>query len=161
MKHPQGLQPLPPEGAALFRAVRNGTVRDIEQLLGKGGDPNLRDSMTGDTPLRLAAGLNRLSIAKTLLEAGADPNLGNALDSMPLHVAVSGRQDRHGEERSPNLRLAQLLLAYGADPDARDCDGRKALDFAADPGPFVALLAKRLSKRLPASRAKPVAKERL
>ncbi len=161
MKHPQGLQPLPPEGAALFKAVRNGTVRDIEQLLRKGGDPNLRDPMTGDTPLRLAAGLNRLSIAKTLLEAGADPNLGNALDSMPLHLAVSGRQDRHGEERSPHLRLAQFLLAYGADPDARDCDGRKALDFAADPGQFAALLAKRLSKRLPASRAKPVGKERL
>lgn len=93
MKHPQGLQPLSPEDAALFRAVRNGTLRDIKQLLGKGGDPNLRDPMTGDTPLRLAAGLNRLSIAKTLLEAGADPNLGNALDSMPLHLAVSGRQD--------------------------------------------------------------------
>ncbi len=127
-------------------------MRDIEQLLVKGGDPNLREPMTGDTPLRLAAGLNRLSIAKTLLEAGADPNLGNALDSMPLHLAVSGRQDRHGEKQ---------LLAYGADPDARDCDGRKALDFAADPGQFAALLAKRLSKRLPAARAKPVAKERL
>ena len=161
MKQPQERKPLPPEGAALFRAVRNGTVRDIEQLLGKGGDPNLRDPMTGDTPLRLAAGLNRLSIAKTLLEAGADPNLGNALNSMPLHLAVSGLQDRYGEKRPPNLRLAQLLLAYGADPDARDCDGRKALDFAADPGQFVALLAKRLSKRLPAARAKPVAKERL
>lgn len=161
MEHPQGLQPLPPEDAALFRAVRNGTLRDIKQLLGKGGDPNLRDPMTGDTPLRLAAGLNRLSIAKTLLEAGADPNVGNALDSMPLHLAVSGRQDRHGEKRSPNLRLAQLLLAHDADPDARDFEGRKALDFAADPEQFAALLAKRLSKRLPASRAKRVAKERL
>lgn len=136
-------------------------MRDIEQLLGKGGDPNLRDPTTGDTPLRLAAGLNRLSIAKTLLESGADPNLSNALDSMPLHLAVSGRQDRHGEERSPSLRLARLLLAYGADPDARDCDGRKAVDLAADPGQFAALLAKRLSKRLPASLTKPVAKERL
>lgn len=161
MKHPQGLQPLPSEGAALFNAVRNARTRDVEQLLGKGCDPNLRDPLTGNTALRLAAGLNRLSISKMLLEAGANPNVGNVLDCMPLHVAVAALQNRDGEERPPNLRLAQLLLTYGADPDARDCDGRKAIDFAADPEQFAALLAKRLSKRLPLAPAKPVEKERL
>lgn len=161
MKHPQERQPLPPEGAALFKAVRSGTVRDIEQLLEKRGDPNLRDPMTGDTPLRLAAGLNRLSIAKTLLEAGADPNLGNALDSMPLHLAVSGLQDRHGEEQSPNLRLAKLLLAYGADPHARDFEGKSIMDCAAEPAKVAALFKKSLSKQLPATRAKPGQRERL
>lgn len=161
MKHPQGLQPLPPEGAALFRAVRNGTVRDIEQLLGKGGDSNLRDPLTGDTPLRLAAGLNRLSIAKALLQAGANPNIGNVLDSMPLHLAVSALQDAHGDSHAPNLRLASLLLDYGADQDARDFEGRKPIDFAADREQFSALLAKRLSKRLPAARAATPSPERL
>lgn len=161
MKNPRSLEPLSREAAALFKAVRDGAVREVEQLLGKGGSPNICDPGTGDTPLRLAAGLNYLSIAKTLLEAGADPNVGNALGSMPLHVAVSALQDRHGEERPPNLRLARLLLAFGADPYARDSDGRKAIDLAADPEQFTALLANVMSERLPNPRAKAADKERL
>lgn len=161
MEHPQGRKPPSPEAVALFKAVRDGAVRDVEQLLGKGGSPNIRDPGTGDTPLRLAAGLNHLSIAKTLLEAGADPNVGNALGSLPLHVAVSALQDRHGEERPPNLRLARLLLAFGADPYASDSEGRKAIDLALDPGQFAALLAKIMSERLPNPRFEATDKERL
>ena len=161
MAFPQERRPLSPGAAALFKAVRDGAVRDVEQLLGKGGSPNICDPGTGDTPLRLAAGLNYLSIAKTLLEAGADPNMGNALGSMPLHVAVSALQDRHGEERPPNLRLARLLLGFGADPYASDSEGRKAIDLAADPEKFMELVVKSLSRRLPASRAKVKREERL
>jgi ankyrin repeat protein len=161
MKHPQERKPLPAEAAALFEVVKRGTMNDVKVLLGKGCDPNVRDPLTGNTPLRLAAGLNRLSIAKALLEAGADPNIGNALDTRPLHVAVAALQNREGEEHPPNLRLAQLLLTFGADPDARDYDGRKAIDFAADPERFAVLLAKRLSKRLPLAAAKPGGKNRL
>ncbi len=161
MKHPQERKPLPPEGVALFKAVRNGTIKSVEQLLGKGAVANVRDPLTGDTPLRLAAGLNRLAIARVLLEAGADPNVGNALGSMPLHVAVSPLQDGHGEERPPNLRMAALLLAFGADPYVSDSDGRKPIDLASDPEQFTALVGKRLNKSLPAARETTEPPERL
>jgi ankyrin repeat protein len=54
-----------------------------------------------------------------------------------------------------------LLLDYGAEPDARDFEGRKPIDFAADREQFSALLAKRLIKRLPAARATTEPPERL
>ena len=161
MHRPVGLTPLPPANVALFAAVRKGSVRDVEALLAKGVDPNVGSHVTAGTALLLAAGLNRLSIAKVLLEGGADPNKGNALGMCPLHVAVAPLQDVHGDERASNLRLARLLLSFGADPTARDSEGRNALDYARGSEKVSALLATSFAKKLPPTRRRRLARERL
>ena len=152
MSHPAGLKPLDPGSADLFAAVRKGTAREVMALLGKGVNPNTCDPLTKNTVLLVAAALNRLSIAKALLEAGANPNQGTALDTLPLHLAVAPLQDRHGNVRAPNLRMAHLLLSFGADASARDADGLSALQLAAEPEKFARLLARRLGKQLPPAR---------
>ena len=59
-----------------------------------------------------------------LIKAGADVNLRNDMGDTPLHV--NARFKLAGDEKS-----AICLLEHGADPDARNADGKTALLLAA------------------------------
>lgn len=148
---PEGFKLPPPKVAALHKAVKCGTLREVVALLQEGVDPNAVDELF-NVPLFHAAGRHRYYVARALLEAGADPNYINAVKSVPLHLTVSEvlvLKHGRGGLRPPSLRTAKLLLDYGADPDIADCDGQRAIDLAADPEAFRRLLAKRLGQRLP------------
>jgi ankyrin repeat protein len=73
-------------------------------------DPN------GETPLHRVADIRRApgaeagTMATLLLDRGADPNARNWDDVTPLHQAVRAR----------NLAVVEVLLARGADSNARD-----------------------------------------
>jgi ankyrin repeat protein len=72
-------------------------------------DPN------GETALHRVADLRQAptaaaAAAKLLLDRGADPDARNWDDVTPLHQAVRAR----------NLPVVEILLAGGADPNARD-----------------------------------------
>lgn len=147
---PEGLKLPPPKVAALHKAVKCGTLREVVALLQEGVDPNAVDELF-NVPLFHAAGRHRYYVARALLEAGADPNYINAVKTVPLHCAVPEVLVlKHGKGglRPPSLRTAQLLLDYGADPDIADYAGRRAIDLAADPEAFRLLLAKQAAKRL-------------
>jgi ankyrin repeat protein len=61
-----------------------------------------------------------------LLEAKADPNVKNMIKASPLMgCAADGRTS---DEES--CGYAKLLLEAGADPDARDEDGKDAMENA-------------------------------
>ena len=96
----------------------------------------LSDTVTGKTALCAAVEAKSLSMARFLLDAGADPNQGN-----PLLAAACAKSDlltllyqrganvnqanRHGETPlicaacSKNADAVSLLLQWGADPHAR------------------------------------------
>lgn len=114
-------------------------------LLKAGADPD-RAAPGERTPLETAINADRPDICTLLLEAGADPNLGN-----PMAQAISGNHKdiiellfRHGasmkgEAGGESLRLAAFkgdtalarrLLDAGADPRSRDKSGYTALDAA-------------------------------
>ncbi|KAG8506097.1 Cyclin-dependent kinase 4 inhibitor B [Galemys pyrenaicus] len=65
----------------------------------------------GDVALSCAAARGQVETVKQLLEAGADPNRVNRFGRRPIQVMMMG-----------NVRVAELLLLYGADPNCADPD---------------------------------------
>lgn len=85
-------------------ACRSAQPDVVELLVTHGADVSVRDR-AGNTPLHCAAESDCLSAAKTLLDAGADPNAGEAYWGWsPLHVAAG----------TASIDLLQLLVDYGA-----------------------------------------------
>ena len=87
----------------LMEAAREGHEEMVALLLFHDADINAITEETQETALSLACCGGCYEVAKFLLEAGADPNLGSA--STPL---MEASQEGH-------LELVQLLLKAGAD----------------------------------------------
>ena len=84
------------------------------------GDPNVRDSSTGRTPLHTAAMANAPKLIAGLLAAGADIEARDTYDMTPLHLAAQS-----------NAALAiDLLVDAGADLEARNRFRDTPLQFA-------------------------------
>ena len=122
------------DSAALVSVAGDGDAAMVETLLEFGADPNLKSNWWagGFHPLYAASG----AIADLLIEAGAIPDACAAarLDRLDLLRAMlsadpSRVHERGGDGQTP-LHFAEsreaidLLLAAGADPDARDIDHR-------------------------------------
>jgi ankyrin repeat protein len=106
----------------LTTALRTGDLTTIETLLSFGLDPKLPDRH-GQTPLRLALLSNQTKVVELLLARNVDPNapLDNSpFPAMPLEYALE-----YG-----SLRAASILIAAGANVDAKGPRGRTALHFA-------------------------------
>lgn len=90
----------------LHWAAHNGEVETIHRLLEVGAEINARGGHLKHTPLFTAA-VNRKNLAAgILLEAGADPNIGDhrmGYESTVLSYAI-------GESYPPNIELVKLLL---------------------------------------------------
>lgn len=99
----------------------------VQSLLDKGANPNLRDD-SGDPVLLTIAMLSLHEedgeIMKLLFAAGADPNITGKDGDTALMAA----------SRNGNTDLVKILLDAGAKPDLVDEDGFTALMRAADQG---------------------------
>ena len=73
---------------------------------------------------RGSEGSDLLTVARVLLDHGADPNEANPSNEAPLRVAAKGG----------NLPLVELLLEFDAEIDGTDDFKRTALHRAADGG---------------------------
>lgn len=104
----------------LHYAALEGTPGAVTLLLDAGADPNGLD----------AAGMHVLQmtsqdeVARLLIERGADPNRVAAPWGSLLHLAIN--------HQTPSR--VKLLLEAGADPRARDPQGRSCLDVARETG---------------------------
>jgi ankyrin repeat protein len=109
----------------LLYAAREGCLECAKALIGAGADVNLTDP-DGVTPL-LSALLNaHFDTAKYLLEAGAMVNKWDYWGRAPLYAAVDyntlphgGRPDRPSLDDTTPLRMIDILLAAGANPNAQ------------------------------------------
>lgn len=144
-------------GAPLSFAERCALGQEEEALQNLTADRALLEQRSGDghTPLGLAIFFGHGSLARKLIEAGADVNAAaaNAQQVAPLHAAAAvrdvetarallargadpnARQQQgftplHGAASRGDLEMAALLLAHGADRLARTDDGLTAADVA-------------------------------
>ena len=116
----------------VFEASAFGDVGRLRSLLAD--DPSLAMSVAGDgfTPLHLAAFFDGPDAARELVEAGADVDAHGTgwMTGTALQSAASAR----------NLPVAEVVVAAGADPDARQGQGWTPLHSAAHNGD-VAMIA--------------------
>ena len=107
-----GITPLP-------RAIHQEAI-DVVELLVERVDINEWDP-NGDLPLIITAAASSGASTVILLDAGADPNLVAARNSITALIEAS---------KSNNTEVVNLLLAAGADTEATDQFGRTALMYA-------------------------------
>uniref|UniRef100_A0A671NRJ9 Uncharacterized protein n=1 Tax=Sinocyclocheilus anshuiensis TaxID=1608454 RepID=A0A671NRJ9_9TELE len=81
---------------ALLDAARSSNTEEVIRLLAQGADPNTRHRL-GWTALMVAAMNRQHNAVKVLLEAGADPNLGDDFSSVYETAREKGVHSLEGE----------------------------------------------------------------
>jgi ankyrin repeat protein len=110
----------------LFEAAALGRFERLELVLSREPRAVSAFSPDGFTALHLAAFFAEAACARALLQRGADAEAvaRNAMGVRPLHSAVAGG----------SKEIVDLLLARGADPEARQRGGWTPLHAAAAAG---------------------------
>lgn len=109
----------------LGMATHFGNEDVVRFLLSSGADPNIQSQNGYNVyPLHAAIGSGFDSIAKMLIEAGAEVNVLQASRTSPLHLAA----------QSGNIDLIILLLENGAFVTVKNDMGKTASDLAAEKG---------------------------
>ncbi len=98
------------------------SAEDVRLLLGKGADPNVREPVTGRTPLFEASWAGNIKAMNDLLKAGADITAQDFEGDTVLHRAAYG----------DDVELVKWLLRHGANPKTKNVQGKTAGDIARD-----------------------------
>src|SRR5215210_3853413 len=110
-----------------FEAAALGDAGRLSELLDAGADPDAF-APDGATALTLAAFFKHPEAVRLLLERGADPNLRACHDEFkvkPIHSAAANRG---------SVEIVRLLLDAGAEVDAEQPGGFRAIDSARQEG---------------------------
>jgi len=115
---------MPIDNSPLEKAVMNGNLSQVRQLLDEGADPFEQDPVLGWTVLHVAIMRGRWDVARELVQRY--PDLVHCRDKRgqtPLHAATCGHTEQHSD-------LVVELLRHGADATVRNEDGDTPLDVA-------------------------------
>src|SRR5690348_7371337 len=107
----------------LLYAARKGCLECVQTLIKAGADKNLTDP-DNVTPLLLATLNFNFDIAAYLVKEGANVNKWDTWGRAPLYAAVDmntlptgGRADRPSLDKTTGLKLIEILLDAGANPN--------------------------------------------
>lgn len=105
-------------------AVISGNLQVVKQHIEAGTDIDLKDAMSGSTPLITAVSFGKTDISKALIDAGADLSIKNNDGSNALHVAAFFCR----------IEILQMLIDADADQTALNNYGATAKQTVM--GPF-------------------------
>jgi uncharacterized protein len=122
----EGLNPFISE---LSEAISRHNIQKVDKILSLGLDINDFDDI-GSTPLFSSVCRSNSEIVKKLLNAGANPNIGDKENAeTPLMRSIE--EPCNPYYYRDNNFIFNLLLNSGADPNAQSSDGETALMRAA------------------------------
>ena len=104
-------------GSELHQAALNGDVNLIQQLIGEGHDPFLRDE-NGHTPLEVAVREGNAEATRFLLEIDAVDDMESLLDAIEnvdvgmFNIAVLNVEDINGTDGLGNTPLHYAVFEY-------------------------------------------------
>jgi ankyrin repeat protein len=107
-------------GSTPLMFAAQGDIKSAKILLAAGAHPNVQHPDHGQTALIIASTMHNTDVVEALLENGADPNIRDGNTFTALHGAV--RDSEYGVDNTNRAEAAQtvkVLLAHGADPNAR------------------------------------------
>lgn len=111
----------------LMHAASEGNDEAVKLLLSRGAQVNVKTDE--GTALMMAVNGGHIEALKLLLAAGADVKAVHRIGDQALMMAARQRSYRN-PTLEPNPEIVRLLLAQGADPNARGDWGRTALMHA-------------------------------
>jgi len=104
--------------------VYSGDIKRLKQILNDYSVDINHRAQDGATPLLVAISLERIEIAKSLINNGANVNIGDNDGIMPLHLAV----------QLPDISLVKLLIENGANLFSKTNQGNLPLALAVNAG---------------------------
>jgi uncharacterized protein len=107
-------------GSTPLMFAAQGDLKSAKILLAAGARPNIQHPDNGQTALIVASTMHNTDVVEALLEKGADPNIRDGNTFTALHSAV--RDSEYGvdnQNRAEAAKTVKVLLAHGADPNAR------------------------------------------
>ena len=107
---------LSPRWSALHLTVLKDLPETCQILVSAGANVNTT-TISGNTPLLIAACHKKLEISRILISGGANPNIMNWIGMTPLHWAVS----------SNDLEIVRLLISAGAGLNIQNIKGETPL----------------------------------
>lgn len=127
---------------SLMKAVEEGNLKDLQELLDRGADVNRIDKREGVTPLILACMFGRVQFVEALIQARANVELRDTSNgATPLMWAAiqdPGKEAREKGIPTPSLEskteIVKLLLKADAQPKVRDNWGGTPLLWASEEG---------------------------
>lgn len=129
--------------SALHLAALNGHHNVVQCLIEArpGSDVNFRNSRQ-QTPLLLAVDKRHVTIAKLLLEKGAQVNAQDDVGDSPLHVVVMYHSLKFGGNNNPKkelstseptFKITKLLMEHGADITLKNKHDKTPIQLCRDP----------------------------
>jgi len=124
----------------LIEAVKAQNTDKVKRLLKAGADPNTKD-IDGKTPLEIILDSDWAFMqdencynAIELINNGGSPNVSSSNGYPAIFVAVEALQwgdpwDEDSDEKY--FKLITVLLNHGANVNAKNCNGKTALDWCA------------------------------
>ncbi len=114
----------------LCNVTLRGSNHLLPSLLAAGANPNSADSQ-GRTPLYIAATLGNAPACQLLLGHGALPDFSATEDgATPLLACLKSNEHHSSKDKE---EVVQILLAAGANVNARDAQGRTPLFYCTTP----------------------------